>query len=105
MSVAQTRGGIPHVFRGTIQLAGRKHQLPFYTNYCVFRVASGSANGCRLFFTEDDYTNNENYVVVLPPGANQTTGEWCGPAELEDVWFRGDGGPSDIEFVAFQRRG
>lgn len=104
MSVGTVRGGVPHVFRAAIDNTGRKHALPHFALYLILRVQSGVA--CRLYFTEKDYTDNANYVLVQPASATEPHGEWAGPAEVGDVWLRADSvGTSNVELVTFQRRG
>lgn len=100
MSVMQGRGGIPHVFRATIDGTGRKHALPFFTAYLIIR----STAAVRLYFTEADYTANANYVAVPAPTAATPYGEWQGPVEIDDVWLKAVT-TADVELVVFQRRG
>ncbi len=102
MGLAQVRGGIPHVFRADIDITGRKHTLPFYTNYLKIR-ASGSP--CRVYFTQANFDADEDYVYAPMPSASQPYGEWDGPVEADDIWLKGEGGTSTVELVAFQRRG
>lgn len=101
MSVVEVRGGWPQVFRDTITTTGRDHKFGFISKYIQIRVATSP---CRVYFTEDDYTNNENYVEVPIPATTAPYGEWEGPAELRQVWLRGVGGSSSVELVAYQRR-
>lgn len=102
MSVMESRGGIPHVFRETIDSTGRGHQFPFVSKYLKIRAAT---NPCKIFFSEADFTADANYVLV-PVAADITPhGEWDGPVEASKVWLKGSGGNSAIELVAFQRRG
>lgn len=112
MSVATVRGGVPYVLRdaittGVAPAGGRKVRLPFYINWLKIRA---SGNPCRLYFTEADYLADANYVVVPEPAAATPWGQWEGPVETcagahSDLWLRGDGGVSNVELVAFQRRG
>jgi len=103
MSLLQARGGIPHVFRDTIDTTGRKHKLPFYTSAMVAR--NQGSFPVRMYFTEADFTANENFVVLPVPAATDPHGEWVGPVEIENLWFRGIGGSAAIEITVFQRRG
>jgi hypothetical protein len=103
MSVGTVRGGVPHVWRQTgINTTGRKHTLPHNSLYLIIRV---TANPCRLFFTQKDYDDNVNYVLVPVPSAGTPHGEWQGPVETGDVWLRADTTATDVELVTFQRRG
>lgn len=104
MSVLQARGGIPRVFRATIGTSGQKHSFPFQTFYIVARNV-GSSNALRIFFTEDDFDNDANYVTLPVPATENPNGEWQGPVEAKEIWVKGVGGDGDLELVAFQRRG
>lgn len=106
MSVAQVRGGIPRVRRLTVLTSGQEVTLPFFTSYLILRVPSTAGNPCRLFFTEADFNDDENYVEVAVAAAEYTAGEWQGPVEADNVWVKGGGGTSTgVELVVFQRRG
>ncbi len=104
MSLAQVRGGYPHVFRDSaVTAVGRKHAFPFT---CFYLQARAQGNPCKMFFTEADYlADNTNYVII--PVASFTTSErgWEGPVEIADVWLKGIGGNAEVEIVAYQRRG
>lgn len=102
MSVLEGRGGIPHVFREAIATTGRMHQFPFVAKHVKIRAAT---NVCRMYFTEADFTADANYVVVPVASASTPYGEWEGPVEASQIWLRGVSGSSDVELVAFQRRG
>lgn len=108
MSVLTARGGVPHVIRDTVTTTGRKYRLPFYTLYMKIRTTAG--NAVRVYFTEADFTADENYVLVPVAGPSYPNGEWDGPVETcagdhSDIWLRGNGGDAPFELVAFQRRG
>ncbi len=102
MSVLTVRGGVPHVFRATIDTTGRVHQLPFTSNYLKIRT---SGSPCKLFFHEADFDADEGYVLAPMPSTSQPYGEWEGPVEVSKIWVKGSGGDAVIELVAFQRRG
>lgn len=102
MSVLEGRGGVPHVFTATIDTTGRIHQFPFMCKYLQIRVIT---NPCKLYFTEDDFNDDANYVTVPVPAADAPYGEWQGPVEASKVWLKGSGGNSVVELVAYQRRG
>jgi hypothetical protein len=81
--------------------------LPFNIFWLKVRTAT---NPCKVYFTEDDFTNNENYVSVPVPTAECPLTEWEGPVELPAntppmVWIKGDSGTAAVELVGFQRRG
>lgn len=105
MSLLQARGGIPHVFRSTVdQATGRKHSLPHFSSFLILRVQNAA---CRLYFNQKDFDDNTGFVLVPVPSAATPNGEWSGPAEASDVFLRSDSTvtPSDVELVTFQRRG
>jgi hypothetical protein len=102
MSIVEGRGGYPHVFRAAIATTGRDHQFPFTSKFLKIRAADYT---CKVYFSEVDYTNDENYIVVPVAAAETPHGEWEGPVEISKVWLKGVTGTSNIELVAFQRRG
>jgi hypothetical protein len=102
MSLVQTRGGFPHVFRASIDTIGRKHDFPFVSLWLCIRTKTAPV---RVYFTEADFTANANYILVPVPAADTPHGEWKGPLEVDQVWLRGDGGTAAVELVAAQRRG
>lgn len=101
MSVAETRGGWPHIFRESIVVGGRQHRFPFVCKFLKMRAVTYP---CRVFFTEADYDANANYIEVPVAAAETPHGEWSGPVEAHTVWLKGSGGTSVLELVAFQRR-
>jgi len=103
MSLAQTRGGIPRVFRDTITITGRKHRAPFYTQFVKAR--NEGAFPIRLYFTEADFDADSGYVTVPVSAAATPYGQWEGPVENDNFWMRGVGGSASIELTLFQRRG
>ena len=103
MSVLQTRGGIPDVFRDTINTTGREHKLPFSCSGIVAR--NKGANIVRLYFSLADYTADVNYVELPVAAATAPHGEWTGPVEANQIWLRAALATSDVEVVTFQRRG
>jgi hypothetical protein len=111
MSVLQGRGGIPRVFRATIDTDGREHQCgkvgggdPFVTSYVVARNR-GDTNIIRMYFTEADFVANANYVELTADDGVDPRAEWQGPVEAEKLWFRAAASTSPIEVTCFQRRG
>lgn len=102
MSVLAVRGGTPWVWRTTVTTTGQYHKFPGITNYLIARAAT---QACRLFFTEDDYTNNTNYVEVPVASATTPHGEWSGPVEASGIWVKSVTATSTLELVVFQRRG
>jgi hypothetical protein len=56
----------------------------------------------KIYFTEDDYTNDVNYVSIPVSSLY-----WEAPAEINEVWLVADAaaGAASVELIAFQRRG
>jgi len=108
MSLMTMRGGIPRVWRGAIDSTGRKRQFSFYCNYLQVRLPGSPSNEpCKMYFTEDDFDNDENYVTIQLSSSDTPYGEFQGPVEISEAWFRcaTSGGTSNIELVIYQRRG
>lgn len=109
MGVLTVRGGIPYVLRdAAVAVGGRKIRLPFLIHYLVIRNKGAAV--ARLYFTEEDFTDDANYVEIPVASAVYPYGEWSGPVETasgpnSDLWMRGVGGNASLELVAFQRRG
>ena len=94
MSVLETRGGVPHIFRATIpHPAGRYHKFPAISKYLKIRTGLTQV---KLYFTLADFNADTNYI-----GPNS---EWEGPVEAKGVWMKGDGAASEVELVAFLRK-
>jgi hypothetical protein len=103
MSVLEGRGGIPHVFRETVDhTTGRYHRFPFTSKYVQIRVLT---NPCKVYFSEDDFVADVNYILIPVPATTAPYGEWQGPVEAGGIWLRGSVGSSAVELVAYQRRG
>lgn len=102
MSVFTGRGGVPRVRRLSIDGTGRKVDFPWWCNYLIARCATAT---CKLYFHQEDFAADENYVLLPLPTAGTPHGEWQGPVEAEAVWLKSTGANSDVELVAFQRRG
>ncbi len=102
MSVLTLRGGVPRIRREAIvdgpYTVGLDDTVTeggvygFNTNYLQVRAETGPV---RLFFTEESFTANDNYIEI-PAGET-----WGGPAETCKIWLRG---PGDVSIVAYQRR-
>lgn len=98
MSLLEIRGGFPHVFRETISTAGRSHHFKFDSKYLQARAGTSP---CKLYFKEADFDADANYVLIPV----STDIRWEGPVEIREIWLKGDGGNSELELVAYQRRG
>jgi hypothetical protein len=107
MSVVQLRGGIPLVFRDSIDGTGRDHR--FGSNIFWIKARNKGAVLLRMYFLESDFTGDRNYVEIPPASASEPYGEWEGPVELvaadARVWLKSTGAASAVEVVGFQRRG
>ncbi len=102
MSVMTGRGGFPRVLRYAVDsTTGLAYLLPAVCLHLQIRTKD---NPCRVYFREEDYDADANYVIVPMPSAAQPYGEWSGPAELRQIWLRGDGGTANVEIVSYQRR-
>jgi len=102
MSLVQTRGGYPHVLRAAIDTTGRSHDFPSSSIWVRIRTTLFPV---RVYFNEEDFTANANYIQVPVPAAETPHGEWSGPLEIDKVWLKGIGGTASVELVAAKRRG
>lgn len=100
MSILSGRGGIPHVRHIQFDTTGRKHFLKGVTKWVRIRVATFPA---RVYFTEADFTADENYISIPVAAAATPYGEWSGPIEIDSIWIKGVGGSTDVELVAVKR--
>lgn len=103
MSVMQNRGGIPVVFRDTIDTTGREHNPRVNINYIIAR--NKGAGTVRMYFTEADFDANVRYVELPQDSAADPYGEWRGPVEANMIWLRAVTVSCEVEVVTFQRRG
>lgn len=103
MSLVEGRGGHPHIFSATVDNSdGRHHRFGFTSKYLIIRA---STNPCKVYFSEADFTADENFITVPIAAAATPNGEWRGPFEANQIWMKGSGGNSGVQLVAFQRRG
>lgn len=107
MSIMESRGGWPHVYRidGLSNSEPTNHRFGSVAKYLKIRAAD---NDVMVFFTEEDATAGENYVLVPVPSETSFIDGWEGPAECREVWLQSAGtesATSDVELVAFLRRG
>lgn len=107
MSIAQLRGGIPHVYRASIDGTGVAHR--FASNIFWLKARNKGAAVVRLYFLESDFDADRNYVQLPVAAADQPYGQWEAPVELvaadARVWLKSEGAASEVEIVGFQRRG
>jgi hypothetical protein len=95
MSLVQTRGGWPHVFRAEIPTTGRLHDPKKWTSYLQVYAAT---NDVHLYFSQEDFDNDENYIVV------EADESWEGPAEVRGVWFKAQTAAANVVAIFYQRR-
>lgn len=99
MSLVQGRGGVPRVRLETVDTTGRKYTFPFVLSHLQIQTDGD----LRLYFTEEDFTNDTNYVtlsaVTAPPWSS-----WEGPAELQHVYLRAVTASRAVTMIAYQRR-
>ena len=101
MGIQENRGGVPHVFTASIDTTGRKHD---FKQFSKFLQVTTITFPLRLYFSEEDFTANANYIPV-PIAADTNPWGWEGPAEVSEVWLKGIGGTAVVTLVAFLRRG
>ena len=103
------RGGIPYVFRdAAIATTGRKIRLPFLIHSLIVR--NKGSNAAKVYFTEADFTADQNYVEIPVASPTYPYGEWSGNVETSsgdhsDLWVKASAGTASLEVVGFQRRG
>ena len=108
MSAVQLRGGVPYVLRPNVPTAGQAYAMPFATFWMKFR--NKGSNIVRLYFKQEDFDNDANYVELPVVAATAPHGEWEGPVEVDtfvqhQVWMKAQTAATVVELVAFQRRG
>lgn len=97
MSILETRGGVPLVLRETFDLDGRKVNLFGNNKWICIRVKEFP---CKVYFTEEDYDADVNYIGINPPSEETPNGEWIGSTESNYLWIRGYNWSSEVELVA-----
>jgi len=58
-----------------------------------------------MYFCEDAFTADTDYIELPVESAIEPHGEWSGPAELQAVWLKAITATTVVELVVFQRRG
>ncbi len=92
----QSRGGFPVVSNPSITATGRK--IPF-KGVSMNIALNTSTQAVRLYFTEDDFTNDVNFWTV---GATSSLDK---PIESNALWIRSPGGTAAIELMILHRKG
>lgn len=107
MSVVESRGGIPTVFRAAIDTTGREYSFQrgyAFRQMLKYLQVRASTNPAKLYFRKVDFENDQNYVDI-PVAAAATPWGYEGPAEVNQIWIKGNGGTADIEVIGYFRRG
>jgi len=101
MSLAELRGGYPKVITATVSTTGRSFDFRQFTKYLQVYAAT---NPAIIYFTEADFTAGTNGLSVPIAAATHPWG-WEGPADISEIWVKGDGGNCALTLVAYLRRG
>jgi hypothetical protein len=104
MSVMQTRGGVPHLIKASVDTTGRFFRFPFTSAYVLIRV---TGQDLRIFFSEDDFNEalGTNYFTVGQESTTNPHGEFAAPMEARGLWMKGAADSAVMEMLVFQRRG
>jgi hypothetical protein len=97
MTIVESKGGVPYILRETFDLVGRKIRLGVTPKWFCVRVKEFP---CKIYFSEDDYNDDVNYVGVNPPSEEAPNGEYIGSHDYKDLWIKGFNGSSEVELVA-----
>lgn len=102
MSVLQTRGGVPHLIKATVDTTGRYYRFPFVTSGILVRVTT---DALRIFFSQEDFDGGVNFFQVDPVSAAYPYGQFEAPIEAKGLWLKAATTTAVIDLLAFQRRG
>jgi hypothetical protein len=97
MTIVESKGGVPYILRETFDLVGRKIRLGVTPKWFCVRAKEFP---CKIYFSEDDYNDDVNYVGVNPPSEESPNGEYIGSYDYKDLWIKGFNGSSEVELVA-----
>jgi hypothetical protein len=98
MSLLETRGGRPRVFRASIPTTGRHHRFEWgYIKY--IQIYNTGSNVLHVFFREEDYDNDVEYLTIANGEA------WEGPADTNQIWLKAISAATDVEIVLYHRLG
>lgn len=100
MSVATHRSGPPHVFLGSYNTTGDTHSIRGVSHWIRIRV---STNPCKVYFSETAFNNDIDYITIPVAAAATPYGEWSGPIEISNIWFKATTGTTNVELVAAYR--
>ena len=83
-------GSPPTIRRLSVPVGGIRRQTATITNR--LQVSNESGGTVRLYFREPDFTNDENYLLLVG-----NTGFYDGPATVTEYWLRTTvGGPNTV---------
>ncbi len=102
MGGVQVQGGIPRTVTVATGTAVVTNEFPFITNWVKLRNLGSVA--VKAYFTEDDSTNDENFITIPVAAAATPHGEWEGPIALQTIYFK-SASTGSVEVTATQRRG
>lgn len=92
MGTARQFGGKPAVFRdAAVTTSGRKHLLRAAS--LELRITT-TGFPVRIFFLEDDFNANENYIEIPVGEVFQMA------LQVREVWMKGVGGNASVEMVS-----
>ncbi len=95
----ETRGGQARVFRdAAVPTTGRDRRPPSITKF--IQLSNEGANVLRLYFTEEDFDADANYVELVA-----TSGFFEGPVETDRYFLRAVTAPTAVVVVEYYRRG
>jgi hypothetical protein len=97
MTIVESKGGVPYILRETFNSIGRKIRLGVIPKWFCIRVKEFP---CKIYFSEDDYNDDVNYIGVNPPSEETPNGEYIGSHDGKDLWIKGFNGSSEVELVA-----
>ena len=99
----ENRGGFPHVLRTDItSTAAYHHFWKFISKHVQIRSMT---HPIKMYFSAVDAAADVNYIVIPVVAPTTTEINWEGPLEVNQVWLQAIDGTTEIEFVAYQRRG
>jgi hypothetical protein len=122
MSIAEFRGGIPAVYRGTslgttpLYIPLAKHLERMNPEAQTGRYSWGTckwmriqnhdtSDAMRVYFFESHATAGEHYILI-PAKATGDVTWWEGPVEAKEIWVAADTNTvSAFDVTAFMRRG
>lgn len=84
------------MLRETFTSTGRKVNLYINPKWICIRV---SGRPCKVYFSQEDFDNDENYIGINDISTLSPYGEWKSRIDSGFIWIRGFNGLSDVELV------